>query len=587
MRFSKIFSTTYKEAPREAELTNHQLLLRAGFIHQYGSGIFGLLPLGHRSIQKIIEIVREEMNGIDSQEISMTGMMPKEIWEETGRYDAIDGSMFRLSDRSGQKMVLNMTHEEPVVDMVRNIVNSYKQFPFSTYQFQTKFRDEARPRGGLIRLREFVMKDAYSFHTNEEDLKNTYQAYYDAYVRIFKRIGFEDFIVVESDNGMFGGAYSHEYMLLTPSGEDTLLLCSKCDYKANKEIAHSKFGIEEASDVAALEKVSTPGQKTIEELCSFLSITADQTCKAVLYETRDDGTPVVCFIRGDLDVMVPKLESSILRGVTPAGEKSIAKAKAVAGSTGPMGLDLENSIVVLDPTVALNADYCTGANEDDFHFIHFNPQRDFLDKLSEKEKEAVKVIDIAAVSDGDPCPECNTALVAKRGIEIGNIFHLGEKYTKSMNFTYLDQNGKAQHPIMGCYGLGITRALGSMVEEQHDDFGMKLPIPIAPFEVHIMVFDYKKKDEVREAAEALYKSLKDDGIDVIIDDRDKKAGFQFKDADLIGIPVRAVVSSKMLKEGMIELSLRSDPKDKKQVAQGDAAATIKEMVAAEYKKYAL
>jgi len=484
-------------------------------------------------------------------------------------------------------MVLNMTHEEPVVDMVRNIVNSYKQFPFSTYQFQSKFRDEARPRGGLIRLREFVMKDAYSFHTSEEDLKNTYQAYYDAYVRIFKRIGFENFIVVESDNGMFGGSYSHEYMLITESGEDTLMLCSNCDYKANKEIAHSKFGITEANDVAALEKVPTPGQKTIEELCNFLSISADQTCKAVLYETRDDGTPVICFIRGDLDVMEPKLESSILRGVTPAGEEAIKKAGACAGSTGPMGLNLENAIVVLDPTVAINADYCTGANEDDFHFIHFNPKRDFIDKLSDKEKEAVKTIDIAAVTDGDPCPECNNALEAKRGIEIGNIFHLGEKYTKSMNFTYLDQNGKAQHPIMGCYGLGITRALGSMVEEQHDDFGMKLPITIAPFEVHLMVFDYKKKPEVKEVAEKLYADLKAEGIDVIIDDRDKKAGFQFKDADLIGIPVRALVSPKLLKEGKIELSLRSNPKDKMQVEQGEVLAKIKDLVAGEYKKYAL
>lgn len=585
MRFSKVFSSTYKEAPREAELANHQLLLRAGFIHQYGSGIFGLLPLGHRSVQKITEIVREEMNGIDCQEISMSGIMPKEIWEETGRYDAIDGSMFRLNDRNGQKMVLNMTHEEPVVDMVRNIVNSYKQFPFSTYQFQTKFRDEARPRGGLIRLREFIMKDAYSFHTNEEDLQKTYQAFYDAYVRIFKRIGFQDFIVVKSDNGMFGGAYSHEYMLLTDSGEDTLLLCSDCGYQANKEIAHSKFGITEASDVPPLEKVSTPNHKTIEELCNFLGITADQTCKAVLYETRDDGTPVVCFIRGDLDVVVPKLESSILRGVTPAGEKAIKKAKACAGSTGPIGLDLENAIVVLDPTVALNADYCTGANEDDYHYIHFNPQRDFLDKLSDEEKASVKTIDIAAVTAGSPCPECNNPLHAKRGIEIGNIFHLGDKYTKAMNFTYLDQNGKTQHPIMGCYGLGITRALGSMVEEQHDEFGMKLPITIAPFEVHLMVFDYKKKPEVREVAEDLYKALKQDGIDVIIDDRDKKAGFQFKDADLIGIPVRAVISPKLLKEGQIEVSLRSNPKDKRQVAQSEALATLKEMVATEYKKY--
>ena len=583
MRFSQLFSTTYKEAPREAELANHQLLLRAGFIHQYGSGIFGLLPLGHRSVQKIIAIVREEMNRVGCQEISMSGAIPKDIWEETGRYEAIDGSMFRFEDRHGQKMVLNMTHEEPVVDMVRNIVTSYKQFPFSTYQFQTKFRDEARPRGGLIRLREFIMKDAYSFHTDEDCLKSTYSAFHAAYIRAFKRIGFRNFIDVASDNGMFGGAYSHEFMLLTDSGEDTLLLCNHCDYKANKEIARSNFDIKDIPDVAPLEKVATPGQKTIEDLCGFLGTTADKTCKAVLFQTRDDETPVVCFIRGDLDVMQPKLESALLRGLTPARESAIKAARACAGSTGPLGLDLSATVVVMDPSVAINADYCTGANEDDFHYIHFNPMRDFLQTLDTSQKKQVRIIDIAAVSEGAPCPECQTPLVTKRGIEIGNIFHLGDKYTKSMNFTYLDQNGKSRHPVMGCYGLGVTRALGSAVEEHHDEFGMKLPISIAPFELHLLVFNYKDP-EVKKAADHFYAETKQNGMDVLIDDRDKKPGFQFKDADLIGIPVRVVISQKLLQSQEVEISLRSSPKEKSLIPMPQALDRLSEIINHERQK---
>jgi prolyl-tRNA synthetase len=584
VRLSNIFSSTYKEAPREAELINHQLLLRAGMIHQYGAGIFGMLPLGHRCIQKITQIVREEMNLIDSQEISMTGAVPKDIWEETGRYEAIDNSMFRLEDRHGQKLVLNMTHEEPVVDMVRHIINSYKQLPFSTYQFQTKFRDEARPRGGLIRLREFIMKDAYSFHTNEDDLKQTYNKFFAAYVRIFKKIGFKNFIDVASDNGMFGGNYSHEFMLITDSGEDTLMLCNKCDYKANKEIASSGHNLQPCKQVPEMQKTPTPSQKTIEDLCTFLGLTAAQTAKAVLFQTIDDSTPVICFLRGDLNVMQLKVESAIGRALTAAGEAAIKSSGAVAGSAGPLDLNYKESIVILDPTVAIEADYCTGANEEGFHYTHFNPKRDFLDTLSSADKAHVKIIDIATANAGDPCPNCTAPLVAKRGIEIGNIFHLGSKYTKSMGFTYLDQNGKTQHPIMGCYGLGITRALGSIVEEQHDESGMILPITIAPFDLLLMVFNYKKP-EVKEAAEKLYKELKSLGIDVVIDDRDKKPGFQFKDADLIGVPVRAVISPKLMELGQIEISLRTNPREKSQIPFEQAQSTLLKMVKDEYSKY--
>ena len=584
MRFSKVFSITYKDAPREAELTNHILLLRAGIIHQYGSGIFGMLPFGTRMIQKITNIVREEINKIDGQEVSMTGAVPKDIWEETGRYTAVDDSMFRFQDRHGQDMVLNMTHEEPMVDMVRNVVSSYKQMPFSAYQFQTKYRDEARPRGGLIRLREFIMKDAYSFHIDEEDLSKTYKQYHHAYERIFNRLGFKNFISVESDNGMFGGRYSHEFMLMTESGEDTLLLCESCDYKANKEIATSGFGIKEGTADSEREKISTPHQKTIDELCTFLSTTADKTAKAVIFETQDDATPVIAFIRGDLDVLEIKLENNLKRKLAPASEVAMKKAGAVTGSTGPIGLDLKKCLVVIDKSLAQGGDFCTGANEHDFHYIHFDPKRDFLDKLSDEDKKAVSIIDIASVSAGDDCPVCQKSLVAKRGIEIGNIFHLGTEYTKKMNFTYLDHNGKAQFPVMGCYGLGITRALGSIVEEHNDEFGIKFPITVAPFELHLMVFNYKK-EEVKRAADKLYEELKAAGIDVIIDDRDKKPGFQFKDADLLGIPLRAVISPKLIEANEIEFSHRENPKEKSLLSADSIVETLKEKVAAEYKKY--
>jgi prolyl-tRNA synthetase len=586
MRLSNNFSVTYKDSPREAELANHKILLRAGIIHQFGSGFFGMLPMGHRIIGKITQIVREEINRIDGQEVSLTGMLPKDVWEETGRYQAIDGSMFRLQDRHGQDMVLNMTHEEPIVDMVRNIINSYKQLPFSMYQFQTKFRDEARPRGGLIRLREFIMKDAYSFHESEEDLKELYDQYHTAYDRIFKRIGFKNFISVESDNGMFGGSYSHEFMLITESGEDTLLLCDGCDYRANKEIATSGFGAKEESASDVIEKVSTPDQKTIEELCNFLSIKAENTAKAVIFETQDDATPVIAFIRGDLDVLQIKLETALLRPLTNASASAIKKAGAVAGSTGPMDLNYKDTIIVVDKTIAQGGDLCTGANENDFHYIHFDPKRDFLDKLSDEELKSVKILDVAAVSEGDPCPECQKPLITKRGIEIGNIFHLGTKYTKAMGFTYLDRNGKTQHPIMGCYGLGITRALGSIVEEQHDDYGMKLPITVAPNEVLMMVFNYKKPD-VKAAADKLYNELIEAGVDVLMDDRDKKPGFQFKDADLIGIPLRFVISPKLIEAGKLEFSHREDPKIKEELDPANAVSILKEKVKAEYAKYSL
>ncbi|SMF44800.1 proline--tRNA ligase [Pseudobacteriovorax antillogorgiicola] len=583
MRFSKLFSVTYKEAPREAELKNHQLLMRAGMIHQFGSGIFGLLPLGHRIVQKIIGVTREEINRIDGQEISMSAAVPKGIWEETGRYNAIDSSMFRFQDRHGQDMVLNMTHEEPVVDLVRNVINSYKNFPFSLYQFQTKFRDEARPRGGLIRLREFIMKDAYSFHTSEDDLRITYQKYFEAYHRIFTRLGFKDFIHVASDNGMFGGNYSHEFMLLTESGEDTLLICPSCEYKANKEVASSPLA-KAGSAGKGIEEIETPDQKTIDELCAFLSIKPENTAKAVLFETVDEGEPVIAFIRGDRDVLQIKLETALRKPLKAAGDKAISTAGAVAGSTGPIGLNLDKAWVVVDPSLDVDGEYCTGANKTDYHLVNFSPRRDFLDQLSDAQKERVKIIDIAEIEGGDPCKECGASLETKRGIEIGNIFHLGTKYSEAMGFTYLDQNGKSQIPIMGCYGLGITRALGSIVEEQNDEFGMKLPITIAPFELHLMAINYKK-DEVKEAADKLYDELKAAGIDVLMDDRDKKPGFQFKDADLIGIPIRLVVSPKLLAENQLELSHRSDPKQKERIDIKDAVSVLKAMIADEYKKF--
>lgn len=584
MFLSKLVGRTVKETPRDAELISHKYLLRGGFVRQYAAGIYGLLPLAQRSIAKIEKICREEMNAVEGQEVKMPCLTTKELWDESGRYGAIGKDMFRLPDRHEKPMVLCMTHEEPVVFFARTELTSYRQLPAMLYQIQTKFRDEPRPRGGLVRLREFTMKDAYSFHSNEEDLQKYYWQVHEAYMRFFRRTGCKNFVSVLSDNGMFGGKFSHEFMMLVPSGEDTLITCSNCDYKANQEIAASPF-ISRQEAQLPLEDVSTPKIRTIDDLKNFLKIDAQNTCKAVMYQTKNHEL-VIAFIRGDLDVVEQKLKGILQHEVVPAKDSVIEAAGAVAGSTGPKGLNLSKCWIVIDKTVISSSNLVVGANKIDVHLKNFNVERDFLSSLSDWEKQRVKTGDIAAARANDPCPHCQHPLQETRGIEIGNIFHLGTRYSNSMNCTYLDHSGIAQNHVMGCYGIGITRLLPAIMEEHHDERGPILPITIAPFDVHICVLNKKEGETERKALE-FYSALRSVGIEALLDDRDEKPGSQFADADLIGIPLRVVFSPRNLNDGKVEFKYRDNRSPVQLVPATEIFNFVKTTVAQEYSRYAV
>jgi prolyl-tRNA synthetase len=582
MRMSKLVGRTIKETPRDSELPSHKFMLRGGFMRQYSAGIYGILPLGMRCISKIEKICREEMDAVEGQEIRMPCSATKELWDETGRYQTFGKDMMKFQDRHEKQMVLNPTHEEPVVYLARTEITSYRQLPVMMYQIQTKFRDEPRPRGGLIRLREFTMKDAYSFHTSEEDLKQYYDKLFDAYNRFYKRTGCKNFVSVMSDNGLFGGRYSHEFQMLVPTGEDKLITCSHCKYSANEEISTSPFVIKKETELP-MDKVHTPNAKTIELLTKILNIPAEQTAKAVMFQTLD-GIPVIAFVRGDLEVIDKKVRTLVKSEVVTATHDSIVKAGAIAGSTGPVGLNFNACYVVIDHTVVKSTNLATGANEKDYHYVNFNLERDLLSKLTEAEKKKVMIGDIAAAREGDPCPNCSHSLKETRGIEIGNIFHLGTKYSEGMECTYLDQNGKKQYPIMGCYGIGITRLLPAIIEESHDDRGPILPLPIAPYEVHLCVLN-RKENIILEKSEELYQSLTKQGIQVLIDDRDEKPGSQFADADLMGIPFRLILSPKTYAEGCVELKYRDNRTEPRKVKFEEIENVLKFEIVEEYKKY--
>lgn len=582
MRMSQLIGRTIKETPRDAELISHKYLLRGGFMRQYAAGLYGLLPLAARSLQKIERICREEMNRIEGQEVRMTCMATKELWDETGRHSAIGKDMFRFKDRNDKPMVLNMTHEEPVVFLARTELTSHKQLPAMMYQVQSKFRDEPRPRGGLIRLREFTMKDAYSFHVSEECLHKYYQRAHEAYRRFFVRTGCRNFVSVQSDNGMFGGKYSHEFMMLVPSGEDTLITCTKCDYKANREVARSRFA-NHAGSASSLKEVATPGAKTIVALAGQLGIKDTQTVKAVLFHTQKKEV-IAAFVRGDLDVVEQKLKGVVQCEIYPASDEILKANGVVAGSCGPVGLDLGKVSVVLDESVATAKDVAIGANKEDAHLTGVDLQRDFISKLTEWEKGKVKVADIAAARAGDACPECAAPLQETRGIEIGNIFNLGTRYSASMKATFLDTDGQAKPYVMGCYGIGITRLLPSIIEESHDDRGPILPLPIAPFQVHLNVLN-RKEGEVQAKSEALYESLQRAGIEVLLDDRDEKPGSQFADADLLGIPLRVVLSPKTLGSAQVEFKWRDNREAAKLLPYEGIVAFLQASIAEEMRKF--
>lgn len=544
MKLEKLVGERFKERPSDCVVDSHALMVRGGYMKYVANGIFSsYLPL-KRITRKIENILREEMDAIDGQEVSFPVVMPASIWQESGRYDSIGKELVRFNDRSGSPVVLGMTHEEAAVQLVREYGQTYMKYPFMIYQIQTKFRDEARPRSGLIRVREFTMKDAYSFHTSQEDLEQYYAKCHKAYERIFARVGIPEVISIASDSGMMGGSISHEFMLLTDIGEDSIVICNECDYRANMEATPNVVEYVRTEESKALEKVATPGKQTIEEVSAFLGVEAKDTCKAVVYQQNKDDKYVVLFLRGDYDVNETKLTNYLGCDVHPATITD--DCGLVAGFIGPVGIT-DNCTVLYDNTLKGVNNLVCGANENEYHMTGLDFDRDLL---------GAEFHDFAKVKEGSICPKCGKhALTVSRGIEVGNIFQLGTKYTKSMNMTYTDSEGNILNPIMGCYGIGVGRLAASICEAHHDDYGPIWPISIAPWQVHICAVR-ADDSEVKAYADNLYNTLTEKGIEVIYDDRNVSAGVMFSDADLLGVPFRVVVSPRNMKGGIVEIASR-------------------------------
>ena len=544
MKLEKLVGERFKERPSDCVVDSHALMVRGGYMKYVANGIFSsYMPL-KRITRKIENILREEMDAIDGQEVSFPVVMPASIWQESGRYDSIGKELVRFNDRSGSPVVLGMTHEEAAVQLVREYGQTYMKYPFMIYQIQTKFRDEARPRSGLIRVREFTMKDAYSFHTSQEDLEQYYAKCHKAYERIFARAGIPEVISIASDSGMMGGSISHEFMLLTDIGEDSIVICNECDYRANMEATPNVVDYVRTAESKALEKVATPGKQTIEEVSAFLGVEAKDTCKAVVYQQNKDDKYVVLFLRGDYDVNETKLTNYLGCDVHPAAITD--DCGLVAGFIGPVGIT-DNCTVLYDNTLKGVNNLVCGANENEYHMTGLDFDRDL---------PGVEFHDFAKVKEGSICPKCGKhALTVSRGIEVGNIFQLGTKYTKSMNMTYTDSEGNILNPIMGCYGIGVGRLAASICEAHHDDYGPIWPIAIAPWQVHICAVR-ADDSEVKAYADNLYNTLTEKGIEVIYDDRNVSAGVMFSDADLLGVPFRVVVSPRNMKGGIVEIASR-------------------------------
>ena len=543
MLLSKLVCERTKEAPQDARIKSHILLARAGYIKQVAAGIYSLTPPAQRMSKKIQEIIREEMNAIDGQEVLFPVVMPREMWEESGRYTSIGQEMVRFKDRTGHDMLLGMTHEEAAVHMARHIVSSYNQLPCMIYQIQTKFRDEARSRGGLIRVREFTMKDAYSFHVSQEDLDRYYRRAYDAYYRIFRRIGLKNFTDFKSDTGMMGGSVAHEFMLVTPAGEDTLVFCDGCDYRANMEVAECKGEVLPRKEMP-LELVNTGSAATIEEVCSLLKTEKSRSIKAVVYAVRGDSSKiVVAFVRGDREVNEAKLKKAV--GLDVAPYDGGVTEEIACGNIGPIGLS-ERIIKVFDRSLEGATGMIAGANKPEYHYIGLDTERDL---------SGAEFKDIAKVAEGDVCPVCGGRLRIENGIEIGNIFQLGTKYTAAMNMTVHAEDGSSFNPIMGCYGIGVGRAIASVAEESNDENGLILPVTVAPWQVHLIVLR-PDKEEIKAAGDKVCAELEAAGIEVLYDERDCAAGIKFADADLMGMPIRIVLSPRTLADGEAEVKLR-------------------------------
>jgi prolyl-tRNA synthetase len=551
MRMSRLFSQTLREAPSDAEVASQQLLVRAGFIRQLAAGIYSSLPLARRSLIKLEQIIREEMDAIGGQEISMPVVQPAELWQESGRWYQIDAEMGRFKDRSGRDMVLGMTHEEVVADLARREIHSYRQLPAMVYQIQTKWRDDPRPRAGLIRVREFTMKDSYTFDADWDGLEAQYQAHYQAYFNIFRRAGL-DVIAVKADNGMMGGKLSHEYMYLTPIGEDTLILCDACGYAANRQIARTRSPEPPASAPLPVEKVATPGCKTIEDLANFLSIPREKTAKAVfMVATVPEGRAlreqfVFAVVRGDMEINETKLANAVkARDLRPATEAEIRAVGAVPGYASPVGL--RNVLVAADELVTRTPNLVSGANEEGYHLRNVNYARDW---------SAAVVTDLAAARAGDACPECAEPLRAVRGVEVANIFQLGTRYSDALGVTFWDKDGQPKPVVMGSYGIGIGRLLACIAEEHHDERGLVWPVSVAPYPVHLVAVA-SKTGTVEPVAECVYAELTAAGLEPLYDDRPESAGVKFMDADLIGLPLRLTIGERSLKNGGVEFKPRA------------------------------
>lgn len=567
MKVSELLGERYKD--RVAEIESQNLMVRGGYIKQVGNGIYSLMPPARRIHNKIEAILRQEMDRIDGQEVLFPVTMPATLWQASGRWESVGKELLRFKDRSGADMVLGMTHEEAAVHMAMNVASTYQKYPFMIYQIQTKFRDEPRARGGLIRVREFTMKDGYSFHTSQKDLERYYKRCYRAYERIYARVGIPEVVAVASDSGMMGGKVSHEFMLLTDIGEDTIVLCPECGYRANMEAADCIVHNDPDEAMAPLEKVATYDNKTIEDVCSFLHGSAEKSAKAVVYQRNEDDSYVLVFVRGDLEVNETKLRNYLKAEVHPAVE--IDHAGLVAGAIGPVNL-AKGITVVYDRSLEGTRNLVCGANEEGYHFTGLNMDRDVPN---------AEYVDVAKATVGGVCPKCGKhSLTIKNGIEVGNIFQLGRRYTESMGMTYDDEKGNRVNPIMGCYGIGVGRLMASVCEEHHDQYGPVWPISIAPWEIEICALRADQA-HVKEEANKLYKSLMDEGYEVLFDDRTVSAGFMFSDADLLGSPVRIVISPKTLDRGEVEIVTR-DKTIKEDVPLENAMQRTKEIVAELY-----
>ncbi|HWP93386.1 MAG TPA: proline--tRNA ligase [Thermodesulfobacteriota bacterium] len=554
MRYSNYFLPTLKEDPADAEVISHKLMVRAGMIRKLAAGIYNYLPLGLRSIKKVENIVREEMNRAGAIELLMPSVLPAELWKESGRWDKYGRELLRFKDRAEREFCLGPTHEEIITDIVRREIRSYKQLPVNLYQIQTKFRDEIRPRFGVMRAREFIMKDAYSFDADDEGADKSYWLMYEAYNRIFERCGLE-FRAVLADTGNIGGSFSHEFMVLAPTGEDVIMSCNKCDYAANLELAEIGEGggetTEKGLEERPIQEVHTPGLKTVEQVATFLKVKPSDLIKTMIVEA--DGQPVAALVRGNHELSLTKLKKAIgadtVELATPNRIEEVTTGPL--GFSGPVGLKIR---IIADRSIKGIRNAVTGANKRDYHVINVNLDRDF--RVSE-------FADVRVASDGDPCPRCKGGVLrSSRGIEVGHVFKLGTKYSESMNATFIDANGKERLFIMGCYGIGIGRTVAAAIEQNYDENGIVLPLSLAPFQVVILPLNMKE-ERVKNVAEEIYRNLLDRGVEAIIDDREESAGFKFKDADLMGMPIQVTVGPRTIKEGAAEIKLRKGGISKK------------------------